>query len=1653
MSGHNYIFRFLPLTLLAVLPCLAASPKDSLVTNLTFEPPSITVNAEGFAEVTLPGCGLDVESSRPVLPVTGVSFEIPKGYGVEDVWLTASDVEEHQLPNMIQWGMPPYLDGEASPVVGPDPDIYMSDTLYPDFSAPDWRIDHTGAHALLSVKVFPLRFMPVSNILLAARKLTVSVTLRELPPAPPFKKLSVTPSLFCMPSLLEPDTPYSYIVISTSNLIHNTPAPWNLQELCAFRARSGLVPLIVPVEDIYASYAGNNCPAKIRAFLQEANELWGTRFLLIAGTFDLIPAQLLYLSFVDFIMTRTVEIPADAIYYGCMEGNYDNNGNGRYGEITDGINGGDVDLTAEIMVGRFPVANPQELAHMVRKTIGYEVSTAQDVEPNAFMAEKIDMGTIVYADGYMEELRLGSAAYALNSMGFESSPYAETFDTNDRLYDSDAGLWTTADALGFLNRNLHTVNHIGHGATKNCAKISLANAANQIALQAFTNEMSYFMYSQACDTGAFDQPDCFAEQIVTVSNAAFATVMNARSGWLFNNVVGGYSHRFHRAFWDAALRGNATTLGEINELSRRMNLHMLVSYVANYWRWVYYELNLFGDPATPFAPAVNNVPPSIYHEPLINTYDTQTAYRVSCLFEPVGIFNPDELQLVWHAGLSAAVTHTQTLLQVSGNLYEAHISPQPAGTRVAYYIKAANHAGYMSYSPGSDDYVFHVTERLNLTVIGSPESYGVPEPDYGVTYYASGVVANASAPAVVDITDNTRVTLSGFFGTGSTPQNNTATNVSFQIHCSSMLCWLWQHENRLTVQTDIDEHADQILWGIEDAPLNVPNAQTLVIMPDDSLMVFAEWHLDGSRFPAAPGHSSPQLGAIVMDTPHILLARYLPAELDEDNNGIPDWWEYQYYGQSGLALTSDDDNDGYTLIEEYADRSDPLRPESVPAAPVIIHDPLEETQNTPGPFTIAAAIHDTYCVEAAFVRWRRGAGEWQETTMTAGSNNVFTADIATVSTAGDDFEYLIVAADPSGRVSETPLHYLFLVFPVADTSRFHDLDLTALPTQGIIGVNMNLHNTGNAELLWFTRLARVENISDPSLRCWDLRSMDQAWNASTNRYSSPPYALHSKLVSGGLAQSPAVRATITLPPLLLGTGAKLSFKHWIHSEIHQDTTRAFDGGIVEFSIDNGLTFQQLNGPYTHTIYGWTYSPWPEGTPCLAGKGTDDWSEVTFDLTHEYPEQNGFNGREIIFRFHYGGDNNTDNEGWYIDDVVVSPLLWRQGFYNNIEPGYNNTVTAGLNKRIFWFNEPVGMDLHDDNLTVFIESNDPVNPLFSFFWHIRLRDYPAVKNLIAQQTATGDGCVRLAGDFADADGEPLNLSFEWSGDNGKSWQTAAFTNVIDTTGEAGHFTSNGTLGDILTVTNSLPFTNKVAATWESRLTDLALAVNTQTLFRVTASNEYFGKSYMTPKFTVDNVAPFFLPGTITCAPFNAIREYAVTADQLALNWPSATDAPLTNISYRLESAVITNVTEFNTITLSLSNQLDAAHAFRVVAYDAAGNPSEPLEAVFLVLDPACDYDGDNMSTADEETAGTSAADSASRFVVALSPLTAGGETLCLNWESVASRLYTVECSDSLQPPEWQPLSDYTDIEGTGEPLFAELPLDRLSRFFRVRVRLP
>lgn len=111
----------------------------------------------------------------------------------------------------------------------------------------------------------------------------------------------------------------------------------------------------------------------------------------------------------------------------------------------------------------------------------------------------------------------------------------------------------------------------------------------------------------------------------------------------------------------------------------------------------------------------------------------------------------------------------------------------------------------------------------------------------------------------------------------------------------------------------------------------------------------------------------------------------------------------------------------------------------------------------------------------------------------------------------------------------------------------------------------------------------------------------------------------------------------------VGESTVLRFWHWIEAEA-QNETEAWDGGILEVSVDGGPWMQiEPVGGYTHTIIPNPASPFPGGTPCFSGVSTE-WTQVEVHL--------GAHVGSTKMRWRFGSDGAVTMKGWYIDDVTL-----------------------------------------------------------------------------------------------------------------------------------------------------------------------------------------------------------------------------------------------------------------------------------------------------------------------------------------------------------------------------------------------------------------
>ena len=172
---------------------------------------------------------------------------------------------------------------------------------------------------------------------------------------------------------LNPLVPYDYVIV-TDQTLEGAPGPNNFQALRDAKQARGISTVITTTQWISATYSGlrpdggADLQTKIRNFVLDAYQIWDTEYVLLGGDGDgadvggesgdaIIPHR-------GFAAGGDTDIPAD-MYYGCLDGTFNQDEDEFWGEPTDGLNGGEVDLFAEVYVGRAAVDSPAELSLFV----------------------------------------------------------------------------------------------------------------------------------------------------------------------------------------------------------------------------------------------------------------------------------------------------------------------------------------------------------------------------------------------------------------------------------------------------------------------------------------------------------------------------------------------------------------------------------------------------------------------------------------------------------------------------------------------------------------------------------------------------------------------------------------------------------------------------------------------------------------------------------------------------------------------------------------------------------------------------------------------------------------------------------------------------------------------------------------------------------------------------------------------------------------------------------------------------------------------------------------------------------------------------------------------------------------------------------------
>ncbi len=631
------------------------------------------------------------EPGKPVLPVIVSSILLPSGYALDHVEIVQG--ENKNLPGIytIEYGQMQYplMPGVVPTLTAKDVTVYSSDSPYPGKMYDLVGIQKLRGVSIVNVNLHPVQYRPLSGKVAYYKDMTVKIVTKPLQnrrssgdediryrssDIQAIAKRVDNPEVLStyteeIPgiqrrtgSLCNPADSFQYVLV-TSNAIKNAGTSPNVNDLIAQRQSQGMSAKIVTIEDIYANYSGTDQAEQLRNFIKDAYNNWETDFLLLGGDTNIIPMRKLWCQ--AYSGGDEDHIPSD-LYYQCLDGSYNSDGDDRWGEPTDGENGGDVDLYAEIYIGRASAENADEMANFLHKTLTYENSTSAYKKKILMLGEHLGFGGISeYAKDNMEEIRKGSSNHGYTTTGFASD---SSFSV-DGLYQKDTD-WGKSDIISRINLNQYSViNHLGHAGF---------NYVMQMAnwdTDSLSNASPLFAYSQGCIPGNFEE-DCIAEHLTTSRrNGMFAVVFNSRSGFGTLDSTDGASQRYNREFWDAYFNEGQIYLGSMNAKSHEDNAWRIHQSCM---RWCYYQTNLLGDPAVRFAVTASPKQPPVAEAGNEQTADVGNIVNLN----GSGSSDPDGSIVSWFWEQTEGVSVTLT----NANTVQPYFTAPDLGTEGGYLI-------------------------------------------------------------------------------------------------------------------------------------------------------------------------------------------------------------------------------------------------------------------------------------------------------------------------------------------------------------------------------------------------------------------------------------------------------------------------------------------------------------------------------------------------------------------------------------------------------------------------------------------------------------------------------------------------------------------------------------------------------------------------------------------------------------------------------------------------------------------------------------------------------------------------------------------------------------------------------------------------------
>jgi hypothetical protein len=300
------------------------------------------------------------EPGKPLIPVIIKTYNFPFGTIIKNV-IIDYDTFDISLSKKIFPGstylFPSENINQKTSDLSYSKNLYENLEIYPSnpyYIKEGSGIDN-GEHVLfLNIRINP-QYYPSENRLVAPQN--VEIRIEYIQPEPSINKVDE----------------YDMIIISPELFSSN------LQELINHKNNVGLSTFLKTTEDIFIEYNGVDETEQIKYFIKDSIEKYGISYVLFIGDVNLLPIRK-----TSIRMDLPIDDCITDLYYADIydsNGNFsswDSNENGIFGEfkLENFYPPGDIiDLYPDIITGRIPCSNNDQLSTVINKIITYETNS------------------------------------------------------------------------------------------------------------------------------------------------------------------------------------------------------------------------------------------------------------------------------------------------------------------------------------------------------------------------------------------------------------------------------------------------------------------------------------------------------------------------------------------------------------------------------------------------------------------------------------------------------------------------------------------------------------------------------------------------------------------------------------------------------------------------------------------------------------------------------------------------------------------------------------------------------------------------------------------------------------------------------------------------------------------------------------------------------------------------------------------------------------------------------------------------------------------------------------------------------------------------------------------------------------------------------